>query len=80
MLKWAFNPELRPADAIYVTQPMIEDVSDNVSVSDLSDIDRTIKKKSKKKLRKRSPSMRGSSLLNISRFYDSGSSDWSSLK
>ena len=87
MLKWAHNPELRPANAIYVTQNSIDsiDVSDSVSLvslSDLSDIDRTINRtaKKKKKKAKRSLSMKTSGLLGISRFYDSGSSDWTPLK
>ena len=84
MLKWAHNPELRPANAIYVTQNSIDsiDVSDSVSLSDLSDIDRTINRTSKKKKKKakRSISMKTSGLLGISRFYDSGSSDWTPLK
>ena len=82
MLKWAHNPNLRPANAIYVTQTSIEDVSDSVSLSDLSDIDRTINKKTqkKKKKAKRSLSMKTSGLLGISKYYDSGSSDWTPLK
>ena len=82
MLKWAHNPKLRPANAIYVTQTSIEDVSDSVSLSDLSDIDRTINKKTqkKKKKAKRSLSMKTSGLLGISKYYDSGSSDWTPLK
>ena len=84
MLKWAHNPELRPANAIYVTQNSIDsiDVSDSVSLSDLSDIDRTINRTSKKKKKKakRSLSMKTSGLLGISRFYDTGSSDWTPLK
>ena len=84
MLKWAHNPELRPANPIYVTQNSIDsiDVSDSVSLSDLSDIDRTINRTSKKKKKKakRSLSMKTSGLLGISRFYDTGSSDWTPLK
>ena len=82
MLKWAHNPELRPANAIYVTQNSIEDVSDSVSLSDLSDIDKTInnKTKRKKKKAKRSLSMRTPGLLGITKYYDSGSSDWTPFK
>ena len=82
MLKWAHNPKLRPANAIYVTQISIEDVSDSVSLSDLSDIDRTINNKTqkKKKKAKRSLSMKTSGLLGISKYYDSGSTDWTPLK
>ena len=82
MLKWAHNPELRPANAIYVTQNSIEDVSDSVSLSDLSDVDKTINNKTqrKKKKAKRSLSMRTPGLLGISKYYDSGSSDWTPFK
>ena len=81
MLKWAHNPELRPANAIYVTQNSIEDVSDSVSLSDTSDIDKTINKtQRKKKKAKRSLSMRTPGLLGISKYYDSGSSDWTPFK
>ena len=82
MLKWAHNPELRPANAVYVTQNSIEDVSDSVSLSDLSDVDKTINNKTqrKKKKAKRSLSMRTPGLLGISKYYDSGSSDWTPFK